>query len=80
MPRYYMHLVDGSDELLDEDGVELPIDAVAESALLQARDCMAGDVKSGLLDLHYEIRVYSEAGEMVHCLKFSDAVEIVATA
>lgn len=51
VPRYYMHLVDGHDVLLDLDGVELAADKVADCALDQARDCMAGDVHDGRLDL-----------------------------
>ena len=40
-------------------------DAIVGAALLQARDCMARDVKSGRLDLHYRIDVQDDAGELV---------------
>jgi hypothetical protein len=77
MARYFMHLVDSTDFTLDPDGMELPPEAVAGAALLAARDCIAGDVKNGVLDFHYRIDVHDESGEMVHSLRFADALEIV---
>ncbi|HEY0627559.1 MAG TPA: hypothetical protein VGD10_12645 [Allosphingosinicella sp.] len=43
MPRYYLHLRDGTDEVLDPEGLEMPPDAVPGIALAAARDCMAED-------------------------------------
>ena len=77
MPLVYMHLIDGTDVTFDPDGFEMPVEDIAAKALLQARDCMAGDVKDGRLYLGYRIEVQDEAGEVVHRLNFSDAVEIV---
>ena len=78
MTRYFLHLKDSTDEILDPDGIELPADAIPDAALRSARDCIAGDVKNGRIDLHYRIEVFSEDGELVHTLPFSDAVEVVA--
>ena len=78
MPRYFLHLRDSTDEVLDPEGVEIPADAIAGVALLQARDCMAGDVKGGRLDLHFRIDVHDERGKIIHTLPFADAVEVVA--
>lgn len=77
MPRYFFHLIDSVDETLDPEGVHMPPEALAGAALLQARDCMAGDVKSGRLDFRYRIDVHDEAGELVHSLTFEDALDIV---
>jgi hypothetical protein len=77
MPKYFFHLRDSIDEVLDPDGVEMPAEAVAGVALLQARDCMAADVKSGRLDLHYRIDVHDEAGEIVYSLPFEKALVVV---
>jgi hypothetical protein len=77
MPLYYFHLRDGTDTILDPEGSELAADAVAGKALWQARDCLAGDVKSGRLDLRYHIEVHDEAGETVHSIAFADALEII---
>ncbi len=77
MPRYFFHLRDGVDETLDPEGIHMPSEAVPGAALLQARDCMTGDVRSGRLDLHYRIDVHDSDGELVYSLKFADALEIV---
>jgi hypothetical protein len=60
MPRYFLHLRDSIDEVLDPEGVEMPPEAVAGAALVAARECIAEDVKTGLLDLHYRIDVHDE--------------------
>ena len=77
MPRYFFHLVDSRDELLDPDSMLMSAGAVAGAALLQARDCIAGDVVRGLLDLHYSIEVHNEAGEIIHSLAFDDALKVL---
>ena len=68
MPRYYMHLVDGVDTLLDPDGIEVPFEAIAEKALASARDCIAGDARDGRIDLRYRIDVHDEHDVIVHSL------------
>jgi hypothetical protein len=78
MARYFLHLKDSVDEVLDPDGTEMPAEAVPGAALRSARDCIAGDVKEGRIDLHFRIEVLSETGELVHTLRFSDAVEVVS--
>jgi hypothetical protein len=77
MPRYFMHLMDGKDVILDPEGIEMRPDAVAGAALLAARDCIAGDVKSGKIDLHCRIDVHDVSGKLVHSQPFANAVEIV---
>jgi hypothetical protein len=76
MPRYFFHLRDGADVLLDPEGVEMPADAIVGAALLQARDCIAGDVRHGRIDLHSRIDVHAEDGELVHSLAFVDALQL----
>jgi hypothetical protein len=49
-------------------------------ALRSARDCMAGDIKSGQLDLRYRIDVHDERGALVHRLRFADAVRVITAA
>jgi hypothetical protein len=78
VPRYHFHLVDSADVLLDTDGTEMPADAVERAALKAARDCMCGDVKNGQLDLRYCIEVQDESGNVVHCLAFSEAVDVLS--
>ena len=77
MPLYFMHLRDGTDEVLDPDGIEMPPEAVEGAALLAARDCIASDARSGRIELKYWIDVHDAQDEIVHTLSFADAVEIV---
>lgn len=77
MPLYFLHLRDGSDELLDPDGVHMPADAVPGFALRAARDCMAGDVMNGRIELKYRIDVEDGDGRVVHSVAFADAIEVV---
>jgi len=46
---------------------------------MAARDCMAGEVKDGRVDLGYRVDVHAEDGAVVHSLSFADAVEFVRT-
>jgi hypothetical protein len=77
MPKYFMHLRDGEDEVLDPDGTVMAEDAVPAAALAAARDCMAGDVRRGRIELKHRIDVCDEAGAIVYSLDFADAVDIV---
>lgn len=79
MPRYYFHLREGADLLSDLDGEQLAdMPAMRRHALVQARDVMAGDVRSGALDLRLTIEVTDAGGSIVHALRFADAVQIQA--
>ncbi|HEX4692981.1 DUF6894 family protein [Sphingomonas sp.] len=77
MPKFFMHLRDGTDEVLDHDGIEMPFESVAQAALKAARDCISGDVLEGRVELKYRIDVHDEDGDIVHTLPFSSAVAIV---
>jgi hypothetical protein len=79
MPRYFMHLIDHTDVILDPEGVELALKQVSSATLEAARDCMAGDVHNGQLDLRYRIEVQDENGTTVHRLPFAEAVEILTS-
>lgn len=77
LPRFFFHFRDASDELLDEEGHELPSEALMGRLLLYARDCMACDLIQGHLDLRCRIDAHNEDGELVHSMRFQDAVEII---
>jgi hypothetical protein len=76
MSLYFMHLRDGTDVILDPDGVEMAPEAVAKAALAAARDCIAGDARNGSIDLRYWIDVHDESDAVIHSLHFADAVTI----
>jgi hypothetical protein len=81
MARYFMHLRNGADELLDSEGVELnDIDAVRKNVMAAARDIIAGDLRSGVVDLRYRIDAEKAGGEIVYSLAFKHAFRIVPEA
>ena len=78
MPRYYLHLRDGSDELLDSDGSEFAdADALRKGVLFTVRDIMAGDIRNGVLDLRFRIDAEDEGGLLIHSMPFKHALNII---
>jgi hypothetical protein len=78
MTRYFLHLRDSTDELLDNEGQELPdMEAVRGNVIAAARDVMAGDLRNGLIDLRYRIDAETGGGEIVYTLAFRHAFSII---
>lgn len=74
MPRYYLHVRDGVDQMLDPDGSDLPdLDAAISSAIAGARDLLAAGMKTGVLDLRYRMDIENSDGEILHTIPFADA-------
>lgn len=79
MPRYYFHLRDGEDVLLDPKGMELPDSlAIEAQALYEARSILSHDVMNGRIKLSQRIDVENEDGNIVHSIPFVDAVEVIS--
>ena len=77
MPRYYMHSCNGNGFSEDRRGIELPDrEAAMRKAVEVARDVMASDVRSGLLDLTSFIEVEDEDHKSIFTLTFMEAVTI----
>ena len=73
-----MHLRDGSDELLDSEGLEFPsLDALRGAVLVAVRDLMAGDIRGGVLDFRFRIDAEDEHGQIVYTLPFEHALNII---
>ncbi|HEY0164908.1 MAG TPA: hypothetical protein VGB39_06005 [Sphingomicrobium sp.] len=78
MARYFMHLRDGTEQILDPEGLEFAsVDAVRKATLIAARDLMTGDVRAGVIDFRFRIDVEDEAGEVVYSLPFKHAINII---
>jgi hypothetical protein len=77
LSRYFFHLRDGQDLLLDPEGREFPSHAaIAAAALLDARDIISHDAKEGHIKLDYHLDVEDDSGAVVHRLDFEDAVVV----
>jgi hypothetical protein len=76
--RYFMHLRDGTEQILDPEGLEFPsVDAVRKATLIAARDLMTGDIRTGVIDFRFRIDVEDEAGEIIYTLPFKHAINII---
>lgn len=78
MSLLYFHLRDGHDILLDPDGRELDgREAIAATALIEARAIISYEAIAGRINLDQHIDVEDEQQNIVHCLRFADAIEII---
>ena len=78
MPRYFLHLRDHLDELLDPEGKEYSeLAALRLAVLANARDCLAGDMRNGIVDLRYRIDAEDADGNIVYTLKFEHAFSTI---
>jgi len=76
--RYFMHLRDSTDELLDLEGREFPtLEALRNAVLFAVRDLMSGDVVNGQLDMRFRIDAHDEAGAIAYSLPFKQALNII---
>lgn len=78
MAKYFMHLRDGTEELLDPEGVQHEtLDALRKEVLATVRDLMCGDVVAGVLDFRFRIDAEDANGVIVYTLPFKHAVNII---
>jgi hypothetical protein len=78
MARYFFHLRDGVDQLLDPEGREFDdLNTLRRAALRDARDCLCGDLQTGIIDLRYRIDVEDGEGNLVYSLPFEHAFSII---
>jgi hypothetical protein len=78
MPRYFLHLRDGTDELLDPDGKDYSdLPALHAAVMANARDCIAGDVRIGIIDLRYRIDAEDADRKIVYTLHFEHAFSLI---
>lgn len=74
----FFHLRDGSDQLLDPEGVELlDVEAAKARALVAARDTLSHEMRDGTLD--HRIEVEDDAGSVLYCLPLQDAFEVITS-
>ncbi|TPG54313.1 DUF6894 family protein [Sphingomonas glacialis] len=79
MPRWYFHLYQAGDLLIDPEGVELAdLAGVRARALAVARDLIAADAASGVLYLDTRLSIVDDRGVAVLDVAFSDAVAFIS--
>lgn len=78
MAHFYLELTGGSETVEDEAGIELPDLAAAHvSAVTAARDIMAADIRTGVLDLRLQITILDHARHRVGIVEFDEAVSLL---
>jgi hypothetical protein len=78
MSRYFMNLRDGTEELLDPEGVEYAtLDEMRQAVLKTARDLMSGDMKRGVIDFRFRIDAEDADGKLIYSMPFKHAVSII---
>lgn len=78
MPRYYLHLRNEADEVLDQEGKDYSnMDELKADVLTAARDIMAGDLTRGIIDWRYRVDAEDETGHIVYTMPFEHAVTII---
>ena len=79
MPRYYLHVCNGTGFIEDQKGVVLPgAEAAREKAIEAAREVMAGDLREGELDLSSFVEVEDEEKKLLFTIQFIDAVKLTS--
>jgi hypothetical protein len=76
--EYFMHLRDGTDEVLDEEGVEYAtLDLLRQAVMLSARDILSSDMRRGVVDLRFRIDAEDTRGEVIYSLPFKHAFNLI---
>ncbi len=81
MARYFFHLRDGTDDVLDEEGMEFATnDLMRKAAMRCARDILGDDIRRGVIDLRFRIEAEDAVGEIIYSLPFKSTFSIVPEA
>jgi hypothetical protein len=76
MSRYFFHVRNGDDVLIDTDGVVLnDLHAVIARSLATARKILSDEALAGSMPMNKRVEVEDEDGTLVHSLPFVNAVE-----
>lgn len=77
MPRFHLHIHDGSGFSRDEEGLDLAdLEAARQQALAGIRSLAGEEVRGGLLNLDGRVEIADEAGAILASVRFADAIEV----
>jgi len=77
LPLFFFQLRGGDRDVLDEQGVLVPEEKLAERALRDVRRMIAMDALEGSIDLRPRLDVEDASGLLVLSQPFADAVRLV---
>jgi hypothetical protein len=79
MPRFYLHVCDGSGFSEDDEGVELAgPDEARRKAIDGLRDIMAGEMRRGEINMGSFIEIEDQEHRLVMTVSFAEAVRVTA--
>ena len=77
MPIFYLHLHNGTGDITDLEGSELPgVDDARRLAILGIRSIVAEEAKAGRIDLRGRIDIADEGGATIMTVDFREAFEL----
>jgi predicted homoserine dehydrogenase-like protein len=77
MPRFYLHVCNGTGFTEDQDGLEFPgLEEAREAAIRGLREILAGELKEGQLNQASFVEIVNDAGELQSIVSFEDAVNV----
>lgn len=77
MPRFHFHVVNGTGETRDDDGVELPdLEAARLEALSGIRSMLRDEISGGSIDFAGTVRITDDQDRHLLDVPFLSAVEV----
>jgi len=77
VPRFHLHIRNGSGFTADEQGLDLPdLLGAHQEAVKGARSLLSAEVMDGKMDLAGQIEIADGDGRVVDVVRFRDVVEI----
>lgn len=78
MPRFYLHISDGTLFSEDQEGSEFhDIEAARRAAIVGLRDVMSAELKDGQINMAAFVEVEDEDHQLVMTVPFLDSVEVL---
>ncbi len=78
MPRFYLHVSDGTLFAEDDEGAEFhDIEAARRAAIVGLRDVMAAELKDGQINMAAFVEIEDENHHLLMTVPFLDAVEVL---
>jgi hypothetical protein len=78
MTKYFMNLRDGTEELLDPEGIDCEsLVGLRKAVLAAVRDLMSSDIRTGVVDFRFRIDAEDSDGVIVYSLPFKHAVNFI---
>ena len=77
MPRFYMHIRDGEELIVDAEGCTFPdIDAASEEARVAIREMLAERIRQGEVIDGQAIEISDETGRTLMTIPFKDSIKL----